>query len=237
MTANGIAIASPLDSNDYYIDDLVNLNTIIDPNYEFVSWSSQNHVFSPKANNLAVSFLVNSFDTIVLNIVKKPTITYIVDPPTTATTITSNGNLINAFPANVIYPTNQNVNLSTNIDPLYGFETWHANSLIFTPSALNEGPSFIASNNDTITLHLYKKPTITYNVDPPGTNTSININGNIVSVFPYSETVFKDDLNNISPVVDPTFVFSSWSSDSNTLLDGATAMVNSFTVSTMTIYC
>ena len=206
----------------------MSLNAVIDPNYEFVSWSSQNHAFSPSANNLAASFLVNSFDTIILNIVKKPTITYVIEPPTTATTITANGNLINAFPANVVYPTNQNINLSANIDPLYGFETWHADSVVFTPSALDEDPSFIASNDATVTLHLYKKPTITYNVDPPGTNTSININGNIVSVFPYSETVYKDDLNNISPIVDPNFVFSSWKSDSNTLLGGAASVVNSF---------
>ena len=227
LLVDGIVMNMPLDSNDYYIDDVVNISSIIDPDYEFVNWSSQNHLFSPNANNLAASFSVNSFDTIVLNVVKKPTITYVVEPPATSTTITANGNIINAFPASVIYPTDQNVNLSTNIDPLYGFETWHADSVTFTPSALSEDPSFIASNNATVTLHLYKKPTITYNVDPPGTNTSININGNIVSAFPYSETVYRDELNNISPSIDPDYVFSSWTSDSNTLLDGA-AMINSF---------
>jgi gliding motility-associated-like protein len=78
-----------------------------------------------------------------------------------------------------------------------------------------------------VTLHVYKKPTITYIVDPPGSTTSIDINGVNRSIFPYSEKVFIDDLNTINPIFDPLFSFSSWETDSNNLLNGSSAS-NSF---------
>ena len=118
------------------------------------------------------------------------------------------------------------VNISPNIDPLYGFNTWGSDSVLLMPIASNMTDSFYASNNDNVTLYIYKKPTIIYDVEPPGTTTSININGNIVSVFPYSETVFIDDLNTIDPNIDPQFVFNSWETDSNTLLN--VGALNSF---------
>jgi gliding motility-associated-like protein len=95
------------------------------------------------------------------------------------------------------------------------------------PIASNPTDSFYALNDDTISLYLYKKPIIVYNIDPPGTSTSIDINGVNISVFPHSTTVFIDDLNTINPIIDPLFSFSSWEIDSNNLLNGS-SMNNSF---------
>ena len=67
---------------------------------------------------------------------------------------------------------------------------------------------------------MYEKPTIVYNINPVGTNTSININGVNITVFPYSTTVFNDDLNSLIPNIDPDFGFGSWSSNYNTFLNG-----------------
>ena len=106
--------------------------------------------------------------------------------------------VINTFPTTINYILDDTVNISPNIDPLYGFNTWGSDSVDSMPVASNMTDSFYASNHDNITIHL-QKPTIIYNIKPPGTTTSININGNIVSVFPYSETVFIDDLNSINP--------------------------------------
>ena len=155
-------------------------------------------------------------------------ITYNVIPVGTATTITVDGVVINTFPTTINYILDDTVNISPNIDPLYGFNTWGSDSVVLMPVASNMTDSFYASNHDDITLYLYKKPSIIYDIDPPGTTTSININGNIVSVFPYSETVFIDDLNSINPNVDPQFVFNSWETDSNTLLNGGSVAINSF---------
>ncbi len=95
------------------------------------------------------------------------------------------------------------------------------------PSALTEIISFNVAHDDSITLRLYQKPTIVYDIDPPGTATTININGNIISVFPYSETVFIDDLNTISSIIDSDYGFKSWGSNYNSLLNG-NSINNSF---------
>jgi gliding motility-associated-like protein len=147
-------------------------------------------------------------------------ITYNVIPEGTVTTMIVDGIVINTFPTSINYMIDDTVNISPNIDPLYGFSTWSSDSVTLMPLAANMTDSFYASNDDTVTLHIYKKPTIIYDINPTGTTTSISINGNIISSFPYSETVFIDDLNTIIPSVDPQFVFSSWRIDSNTLLNG-----------------
>ena len=154
-------------------------------------------------------------------------ITYDVVPAGTSTTITVDGTIINTFPTTINYIINDIVNIDPNIDPLYGFSNWSSDSVTLTPSVNNPTNSFYASKHDNVTLYIYKKPTITYDIDPSGTSTSININGNIISSFPYSETVFIDDLNTISPNVDPLFIFNSWQTDSNALLNGGLAN-NSF---------
>jgi len=95
------------------------------------------------------------------------------------------------------------------------------------PTPFNEVDSFYATNSDTIKLHLYLKPTIVYDVRPIGTTTTIDINGNTISVFPYSETCFIDEIITLSPNIDPLLGFGSWSSDSNIFING-NSMNNSF---------
>ena len=94
--------------------------------------------------------------------------------------------LINVFPTTINYIINEIVNISANLDPLYGFSTWDSDSVILTPTVTSPVISFSASNNDTVTLYLYKKPTIIYDVFPTGTTTTIDINGINTSIFPTS---------------------------------------------------
>jgi gliding motility-associated-like protein len=227
ITANGNLINVFPSTISYTINEPVTVFSNIDPDYQFYSWQSDSVTILPAMNIPNISFNASNHDTITLNISKKPTITYIIDPPTTSSSITIDGVNTAVFPITINYPNSQSVTLSANIDPLYGFETWHADSVTLLPNAIDPSVSFSASNNATVTLRLYKKPTITYDVDPVGTTTAININGNIITTFPYSETVFKDDLNAINAIVDPSFTFSSWKTDSNALLNGF-AINNSF---------
>ena len=187
--------------------------------------STNPYVFDPNADTLVLDL---QGDVIVqAYFVPSKIITYNVTPPGTATTMTVDGIVINSFPTSKNYMIEDTVNISPNIDPLYGFITWSSDSVTLMPLAANMTDSFYATNNDTVTLHIYKKPTIIYDVKPPGTTTSISINGNIISNFPYYETVFINDLNTIIPNIDPQFVFNSWRTDSNAFLNG-TAANNSF---------
>ena len=110
---------------------------------------------------------------------------------------------------------------------MYGFDSWSCDSIILLPGAYNEGISFEVTQGDSIKLNLYKKPTIVYTVNPIGTTTSIDINGNIISAFPYSENVLVDDLITLNPTIDPNYTTGYWSSNYNTFLNGA-ALNNSF---------
>ncbi|MBC8474682.1 MAG: gliding motility-associated C-terminal domain-containing protein, partial [Cryomorphaceae bacterium] len=108
-----------------------------------------------------------------------------------------------------------------------GFDSWSSDSNLLSPNTLTEIISFNVAYSDTIKLHLYQKPTIVYDVNPSGTTTSITINGVSRTVFPYSETVFIDDLNTINPTIDPNYGFGFWSVNNNSLLNGS-SINNSF---------
>jgi gliding motility-associated-like protein len=88
-------------------------------------------------------------------------ITYNVIPGGTATTITVDGVVISAFPSTINYIIQDTVNISPNINPLYGFSTWASDSVTLMPLAANMTDSFYVSNHDNVTLYIYELPTIT----------------------------------------------------------------------------
>jgi gliding motility-associated-like protein len=96
-----------------------------------------------------------------------------------------------------------------------------------TPTVTSPVISFSASNNDTVTLYLYKKPTIIYDVFPTGTTTTIDIDGINTSVFPTSALYYNNENITLTPNIDPLYSFVSWDYDSITMLNGNTE-VNSF---------
>ena len=154
-------------------------------------------------------------------------IVFNVEPSGTTTSIDINANTISTFPYTSSFLVGDNISASPSIDVLYGFDSWASDSNSLFPSPLSENINFNVAHADTITLKLYQKPTIVYDIIPGGTTTSIDINGNTISVFPYSETVFKEDLNTIFPSIDPNYGFGFWSTNNNVLLNGG-GISNSF---------
>ena len=53
------------------------------------------------------------------------------------------------------------MNVSSIIDPLYGFSSWSSGSNTIMPQNTSENMSFYANHHDNITLNLYLLPTIT----------------------------------------------------------------------------
>ena len=150
-----------------------------------------------------------------------------IDPSVTNTSIDINGSNISVFPHTTSILIGENMTLNPNLDVLYGFVSWESDSNTIVPNTLTENISFEVVYGDTITLNLYQKATIVYDISPPGTATSININGVNVVNFPYSTNVFIDDLNTMAPTIDPNYSTGVWTCNFNTLLNG-NAHNNSF---------
>ncbi|MDA9808291.1 CotH kinase family protein, partial [Flavobacteriales bacterium] len=155
-------------------------------------------------------------------------IVFNIDPLGTTTSIDINGTIIGVFPYTMSNMVGDNISLIPNIDALYGFDFWSSDSNFLSPSTLTENINFTVTYADTITLHLYQKPTIVYDISPSGTTTSIDINGINISVFPHTEIVYNDILNTLNPIIDPTYGFGSWSTNYNTMLNGNASINNSF---------
>ena len=71
---------------------------------------------------------------------------------------------------------------------------------------------------------------IVYNINTPGTTTSINANGVTINTFPTTINYFLGDTVTISPLIDPLYGFSSWVSDSVTLMPNPNNLIDSFYV-------
>ena len=58
---------------------------------------------------------------------------------------------------------------------------------------------------------------ITFNINPTGTVSDINVDGNILGAYPTTINYVLGDTN-VSSIIDPLYGFSSWSSDNNTIM-------------------
>jgi len=200
-------------------------------NGSFQSWEvlpAGIYVYNPLVDTLELD--LQGDVTVIANFIPAvPTrdITYNVSPSGSSTIIDINGTIINTFPTTITYFINDTISLSPGIDPLYGFITWSSDSVNLMPTITNLTDSFYATNHDNVTLHIYKKPTIVYDVIPAGTTTSIDINGVNISVFPFASTYYNNETITLSPIIDPLYHHVSWEYDSITMLNG-NSEANSF---------
>ena len=188
-------------------------------------------VFSPIDTGLffSNSYVLDGCDTLFVDSVIHQrlgvNIVYDININGTTTSINANTELINFFTTTKSYFQGDNVVLSANIAPGYYLKSWSAKNNLITNSSNNY--SFVADYNDTIVLNISLNPTVVYTINEIGTNSSINIDGVNINIFPASFTYNYNELITLSPIIDPVFAFGSWSSDSNFFVNGGSAN-NSF---------
>lgn len=88
--------------------------------------------------------------------------------------------------------------------------------------------------SDVIVRAYFIPPTptrdIVYDVTPAGTATTITVDGVVINTFPTTINYEINDTVHISPNIDPLYSFSSWTSDSVSLMPSANNMIDSFYV-------
>jgi gliding motility-associated-like protein len=143
----------------------------------------------------------------------------------------SDGNIINQTNTPQIYSRFGGVALPFKVKsgPFDHWEVISSTTYVYDPNA----DTLVLDLQNDITVKAYFIPPIptrdiTYNVTPLGTSTTINVNGTIINTFPTTITYTINDTINISPNLDPLYGFSSWSSDSVTLMPMANNPTDSF---------
>ena len=181
---------------------------------------SDSMVFNPIDTGIFTtsSWIIDGCDTAFVDSVVyqrlAATIVYTMNNTSTTSSITVNGTVISAFPTSINYYINDNVFLTSTIDPSYGFDSWSSNSVTLLPNVNSQNVSFGVTTSDTVWLNIYQKPIIVYNIDTVGTTTSMNVNGVNINTFPTSIAYFNNETVNIEPVLDPLFRFDEWATDS-----------------------
>ena len=111
------------------------------------------------------------------------------------------------------------------------YDTIFVDSTVYNPmdSGISIISSFYINGCDTIftdsIIHKRYAVMVMYDVNPVGTAT-IDINGNTISAFPYTEEYFYGDAVNLSANINAGWYFGSWSALNNTLNTNLTNPTN-----------
>ena len=116
---------------------------------------------------------------------------------------------INTFPTAISYYKNETVNINPVLDPLYKFDEWASDSVVFSPNPYTPNASFLTNYNDTVLLKISLKPPLQafiYGNDTVCDNANDNglINVSFIGVAPYT---FVYAINGVAqtPIPNTTF--------------------------------
>jgi gliding motility-associated-like protein len=120
------------------------------------------------------------------------------------------------------------------------YDTIFVDSTVYNPmdSGISIISSFYINGCDTIftdsVINKRYAVRVMYDVNPTGTAT-IDINGNTISAFPYTEEYFYGDAVNLSANINAGWYFNSWNSLNNSLNTNVTNPTNFFAANEDTI--
>ena len=117
-------------------------------------------------------------------------ITFLVEPAGSGS-ISIDGNSISAFPHTQSYTDNSNILLNAQPNQGWEMDFWSSTNHSFLPTTSDENVSTVVNSSDTIVLHLNQQSySLTYVVEPANALIDVEINGNLINIFPYSTTEF-----------------------------------------------
>ena len=174
------------------------------------------YVYDPNVDTLVLD--LQGDVTVIANFippVETRDVTFKINPIGTNSDVVVDGNILGVYPTTINYVLGDTVNVSANIDPLYGFSNWASDSSMIMPQNTSENMSFYANHYDTITLNLYLLPTITAFISGSDTicsnkENSANINVAFTGIAPYT---FEYSINGVAQpqitTIDNPYVIST----------------------------
>jgi gliding motility-associated-like protein len=116
-------------------------------------------------------------------------ITFMVNP-LGAGFINLNGNNIANYPSTQSFNSGENINLSNTTNVGWVFNNWTSQNHTLSPNNNSQNVNFDVLVEDTITLNFVPMThDITFVIDPNNADATVNINGDMISSFPYTTTV------------------------------------------------
>ena len=174
------------------------------------------YVYDPNVDTLVLD--LQGDVTVIANFippVETKDITFKINPSLTNSDIVVDGNALAGYPSTINYILGDTINISSNIDPLYGFSNWSSDSNSILPQNTSENITIYANHHDTITLNLYLLPVITAFISGndticSNTGNAANINVSFTGIPPYT---FEYSVNGVAQpqitTTDNPFVIST----------------------------
>ena len=146
--------------------------------------------------------------------IQPDTITFMMDPIGQPNPSENNGNIITHFPFTETYMPNDVISLSAVPNTGWQLNYWSSNNHVFTPNPTASNTSIIVNSSDTI-FWLYLEPivvTATMLKNPSNSQGEVYIDGELITLFPYSKSYDYGSTVNISAISNTSWEFTDWSS-------------------------
>lgn len=203
--------------------------------WQFSHWTIENDTIFPNVNAENAFLDISDNDSIVAHFipyVPQDTLTFIAVPAGSGT-VTINGTNIGVLPTTEYVNQSSLVTLAANANTGFTFSNWAMSNHTPNPNTTSINISINTNSNDTIYLYFDSIPvperdTVVYMVDPVGAGT-MNINGNIISTFPFTDSDSTTMLQSISAIPNANYVFSFWDANNN-LINNPTQSSTDYTL-------
>ena len=194
-------------------------------NFEIISDSNYN--YDPNDQDFDIQLI--SDITIVFYFTTNQ-ITYIVQPPGSGS-MSVQGTAITAFPHTEDYLDSLNIALTANPNPGWEMGYWESSNHIFSPSISNQNVDFIATSDDTIVLNLSQQSfDITFVTEPANAIASLDINGQEVTSFPYTQNDLYGSTINLQLSTNVLWDFLYYQSTNGSIANASSSIYQSFQV-------
>lgn len=235
VTVNSITPTSYAFNGLYYGN--INILLVANPNtgYVFDYWeSTSGDTINPDTLNPSAFFNIEGTDTIIAHF--KPDnmadLTVLVSPNGSGK-VNLNGTLINTYPFDSSYAIGTGFSIIAVPNPGFTFSHWTLNSNTIIPDTLSDTAAFALNVSDTLIAFFDTVPSsmenLTVLVSPNGAG-MVNLNGNLISTFPYNNSYATGTNFSIIAVPNPGFTFAYWTLNNNLILPDSISDSASFSL-------
>jgi hypothetical protein len=232
ITVDGTNIIAFPNTSIYLENSNSTLTATPNAGYTFNNWGLNNNTAMPNATNPNITITWISDDTCFVNfdVIPLDSITYIVQPPGSGT-ITVDATNITTFPNTSIYVETSNSTLTANPSAGYSFGNWDFNNNTALPNSTSSNITVTWMSDDTCIVNFALIPTydITYMTNPIGAGT-IDVNAVNVNTFPTTINYLTGTNVDLVANSNPSFSFSHWTTQINTLNPNANTDMVDFNV-------
>ncbi len=214
---NGVLIEDYPYTTTFLPGDLINLQAVPAPGYQFAGWTFQNHVF-PDLESLLLAFEITEGDVITAYFTLQTDFEVVImTSPENFGTVELDGSDLGSYWEGILSTAESYALRAVEAGPFYEFVGWQSvNGATFALSADMENVTLTITQQDTIIAQFVELPNyaITVRVEPEGTG-RVMLDWVILPHLPWSGNALAMDHTDFKAIAHNEWKFSHWTTQAH----------------------